>query len=77
MTGFGQKVLHMYHDAESAREFTVEVDFLGNQTWKVYDRFVIDANRYVHHAFPQGFSAHWVRVTADAPCAATAYLHYT
>jgi hypothetical protein len=77
MTGFGHKVLHLSHDATGARTFAVEVDFLGTQTWKVYEHFTVGAGGYTYHTFPPGFSAHWLRVSADAPCAATAYLHYT
>jgi len=76
MTGFDQKTLHLYHNAENAARFTIEVDFLGNQTWKIYDVIRVPAGKYAHHEFPTGFSAHWVRVTADIPCRATAYFTY-
>lgn len=45
MTGFDQKVLHLTHDAPQNVEFRVEVDFLGNQTWKVYDSFLARSKR--------------------------------
>jgi len=77
MTGFEHKVLHLYHDAEKEVEFTVEVDFLGNQTWKTCDVIKVPAGRYVHHEFPTGFSAHWIRLTAGAACTATAQFIYT
>ena len=76
MTGFDQKVLHLCHDANHTVEFTLEVDFLGNQTWKTYDIIRVPANGYVHHEFPVGFSAHWCRVTANTDCTATAYFIY-
>ena len=77
MTGFDQKVLHLAHDATQPVTFTVEVDFLGTQSWKTYAELVVPANGYVHHEFPAGFSAHWVRVTASRACTATAYFMYT
>jgi len=77
MTGFDKKVLHLAHDADGPVAFTVEVDFLGNASWKTYDTFQVPARGYVHHEFPAGFSAHWVRVVADRDCRASAYLHYT
>jgi hypothetical protein len=77
MTGFDYKVLHLCHNADRAVQFTVEVDFLGNQTWKTYDVIRVSPNGYVHHEFPVGFSAHWVRVTSDTSCTATAYFTYT
>lgn len=76
MTGFDQKTLHLYHDADDVVAFTIEVDFLGNQTWKTYDVINVPPDGYVHHEFPQGFSAHWVRVIADTSCKATAYFVY-
>jgi hypothetical protein len=77
MTGFEHKVLHLRHDAQEAVEFTVEVDFLGNQSWSTYEVIRVPATGYVYHAFPDGFGAHWVRVRANKPCTATAYFHYT
>lgn len=77
MAGFDKKVLHLYHDGRKPIEFKVEVDFLGDQTWKIYQVSQVAAEEYVHHEFPHGFSAHWVRVTADTECRATAYFTYT
>ena len=75
MTGFERKVLHLYHRAEKTVEFTIEVDFLGNGTWKIYDTILVLPDKYVHHEFPDAFSAHWVRITASIDCVATAYFH--
>jgi len=77
MTGFDQKVLHLCHDANHTVEFTLEIDFLGNQTWKTYDIIRVPSNGYLHHEFPTGFSAHWVRIIANTACKATAYFIYT
>ncbi len=76
MTGFDRKCLHLFHRADATVEFIVEVDFLGDGTWQVYDAFAVPAGKYVHHEFPDGYSAHWVRVTATKDCVATAYFHY-
>jgi len=77
MTGFDKKVLHLAHEDDKDVTFTVEVDFLGTGKWKTYDSFTVSANGYVHHEFPPGFSAHWVRITSDSACTATVYLTYT
>jgi hypothetical protein len=77
MTGFDQKALHLCHTADEDIQFKVEVDFLGTQDWRNYSVITVPANGYTHHEFPAGFSAHWVRFTADKDCRATAYLHYT
>ena len=36
MTGFDHKTLHLSNDSDSAVEFVLEVDFLGNGKWKRY-----------------------------------------
>ena len=77
MTGFDKKVLHLSHASAEAVAFTVEVDFQGNGAWKTYVTVEVPANGYTPHVFPEGFSAHWVRVTASKDCCATAQLHYT
>jgi hypothetical protein len=77
MTGFDKKVLHLYHDVDDTVNFTIQVDFLGSGTWKTYDVISVQPGGYVHHEFPAGFSAHWVRVTVDKACIATAYFVYT
>lgn len=76
MTGFDAKCLHLAHEAEAEVAFTVEVDFVGNGAWKTYARITVPPKGYVHHEFPAGFGAHWVRVTADRDCTATAWFTY-
>ncbi len=77
MTGFDKKGLHLAHDAAETVTFQVEVDFLGDGTWKTYRHFDVQPDTgYVHHEFPGAFSAHWVRVSANKACRATAYFMY-
>ncbi len=77
MTGFDKKVIHIAHDGNDAVTFTVEVDFLGDGSWRPYRAFrVAGPERYVHHEFPEGFSAHWVHISVDKECVATVYLFY-
>ncbi|HOA73449.1 MAG TPA: hypothetical protein PL151_03675 [Phycisphaerae bacterium] len=77
MTGFDRKCLHLVHDAGEAVVFTIQVDFLGNGRWVQYERLKVPAAGYVHHEFPAGFSAHWVRIVPHASCRATAQFVYT
>ncbi len=77
MTGFDNKVLHMSQQSPHEATFTVEVDFLGNGRWKVYDSFRVPPGNYVHHEFPTAFSAHWIRIAVDQGCIATAYFIYS
>jgi len=77
MTGFDKKVLHLSHDAPEPVAFAIEVDFQGNGSWKRYAEVAVPPEGYAPHVFPEGFSAHWVRVSAGAACRATAQFHYT
>ena len=77
MTGFDQKCLHLSHDASTPVVFNVEVDFLGCGAWKSYRNIEVAAAGYEAHVFPAGFSAHWVRVTANRDCTTSAQFHYT
>ena len=76
MTGFDKKVVHLAHNLNATITFTIEVDFLGNGTWKEYDKIAVHSKGYGHHEFPDGFSAHWVRVKTSHDCTATAYFFY-
>lgn len=77
MTGFDKKVLHLSHESKKAVSFNIEVDFLGCGAWKKYTMVKVPARGYAPHVFPDGFSAHWVRVTSNAACRASAQFHYT
>ena len=36
----------------------------------------VPARQAVEHVFPEGFSAHWVRLKTDRDCTATAWFEY-
>ena len=74
MTGFDKKVLHV--KTGKAAGVNIEIDFLGNGTWVFYEGLNA-ASGYAYHVFPAGFSAHWVRLTSDADCTASAEFIYT
>lgn len=76
MTGFDEKTLHLSHDADEAVNFTVEIDHLGNGTWHTYKKILVPANGYEYHVFPDGYSAHWVRIKVNKDCTATAHFAY-
>jgi len=77
MTGFDKKTLHLSHNAPEPVAFTIEVDFQGHGRWHRYCEVEIPAHGYHPHVFPEGFSAHWVRIVAASACTATAQFHYT
>jgi hypothetical protein len=75
MTGFDKKMLHVSSD--KAAYFRIEIDFMGMGDFKPYERLSTGAQGYAHHIFPAGFSAHWVRLTPETDCRATAAFFYT
>ncbi|MCO5215975.1 MAG: hypothetical protein M9953_12560 [Thermomicrobiales bacterium] len=77
MTGFDKKVVHFSHTADKPVTFDVEIDFTGTQEWVHYGSFETGPNGYTHHSFADGFSAHWVRVTASETCTASVQFFYT
>ena len=76
MTGYGKKSVALSHGNDFVVTFTIEVDYMADHTWHVYDRIAVPAGETVRHDFPEGFSAHWVRVTVDRDCHATAWFVY-
>ena len=76
MTGYDAKTLELSHDAAEPMVFTVEVDFLADGSWSEYARFTVPAGQTFKHAFPAGYSAHWVRLRADHAAKATATFTY-
>ena len=77
MTGFDKKCVHITHQSSETVGFTLEVDFLGDGTWQTYDALALRPGSYYHHEFPDGFSAHWIRVRVSRPCTATVYFTYS
>ena len=76
MSGYDRKRVELSHDQQADVRLTIEVDFTGDGTWHVYRSIAVPPGRSVVHAFPPGFSAHWVRVQADRDCRATAWFVY-
>lgn len=79
MTGFDKKSLHLLREDEGAErmEVSLQVDFLGDGTWAPYETFRLDGKgAYVHHEFPDAFSAHWVRAVALGDAKLTVQLFY-
>lgn len=56
--------------------FTVQVDFMADNTWSDYDRFVVEPGTYLCHRFPDDYSAHWVRLVSDTDTTASATFWY-
>jgi len=76
MAGYDKKRVTLSHDAKSVVEFTIEIDYLGDGSWDKYQTLTVAAGQNLEHAFPKGFEARWVRVTANQGCEATATFKY-
>lgn len=76
MYGYDHKSLELAHGATTPVVFTVEVDFLGDNSWVPYRTFHVPAGQSIVHRFPDGFHAHWVRLKADTTTAVTAQFTY-
>jgi hypothetical protein len=74
MYGYDHKELTLTAAADTT--ITVELDFLADNTWSVYQTFSLIAGQTLRHEFPQGFHAHWVRVKSSVATTATAQFTY-
>ena len=75
MTGYDGKRIELSHDAAEEVTFTIEVDF-DHAGFRTYERVAVPADKEITHRFPDGFSAHWVRLRSSRNCAATARFVY-
>ena len=64
-----------YSDKSTGIE--LQIDFLGNGTWVKYDRINLIGGDYKFVGFPDGFSAHWVRLVSSGACKMTAAFQFT
>lgn len=85
MTGYDQKKLELSHDTGKPVEFTIEIKFTINLiamsdqfgAWSSYKTIVVQPGETKEFQFPDGFSAHWVRLVTNTDCKATAIFTYT
>ncbi|KAH9500231.1 hypothetical protein Btru_077532 [Bulinus truncatus] len=90
MTGFDKKVFHVYLHAGQSISLSVQVDFTGSagergegRLWS--DSMYVNLNgHYTSLLFPDGYSAHWVRLKVkicyspkQAGCNVTAHFTYS
>lgn len=73
MTGYDRKRVVLKSDRPVT--VTLEVNF-DHQGYHPYRQFRIDNKTSRTFVFPEGFSAHWVRLVADRDCSATATFIY-
>ena len=80
MTGYDRKRLELSHDGGDDVTFALETDVFGAlhapETYFTYKELTVPAGETVTHEFPEGFSAHWIRLRPDAATTATATFIY-
>jgi len=74
--GFEHKGLHLQTGQPNVT-VDLEVDFLGNGSWAPFDSLQTNARGYLHHAFPDGFSAHWIRLICRSTTSASAHFFFS
>ncbi len=76
--GFHDRVVHLAHEEDAPRTFTLEVSSWETATWKELACVSVPARGYVFFSVPRSVDGEWIRVTTDRDAArATAYFHYT
>ena len=75
MTGYDRKEVTLSHDASRPVRFDLEIDF-DHQGFHAYTTILVPPGRTVQHRFPNGFHAHWIRLTIDQDCRASALFRY-
>ncbi|MBC7757311.1 MAG: hypothetical protein H7069_00530 [Phormidesmis sp. FL-bin-119] len=73
MTGYDKKKISLTADKEITITLDVDVDLKG---WQKFKTITLRPGETVEYVFPDGYSAHWVRATADKDCKATAWFTY-
>jgi hypothetical protein len=49
---------------------------VDHQAWHAYAKIAVPPGQTITHAFPDGYSAHWIRLRVDTACRATAWFVY-
>jgi hypothetical protein len=76
MTGYDKKVVEFTHDSKKTVKFRIELDFLASGDFYHYKTIEVPTGKTISYRFPEGFSAHWVRLVPDSDCKATAIFIY-
>lgn len=76
MTGFDKKTVHFRNNSKNDVEFTIMVDFSGSDEWNICKKIKVKGNGYDFYTFPDGYSAHWVKLRVDKQSVVTAQFNY-
>lgn len=76
MWGYDKRTLTLSHDAKQEVNLKVELDLTGTGLWVPWKATKVESGASINIEFEPAVQARWLRVTADAACAATAQLQY-
>ena len=79
ITGYDRKSLILYHTAAEPVDFAVEVNYSdrsGFDEWRSFATFNVPSGEKFHYDFPAGYGAHWLRISTNHDCTATAQCAY-
>lgn len=85
MMGYDEKKLQLSHNSSQSIRFTIEVNVIMNLIamsdefgiWNSYRTIEVQPGQVKEFRFPDGFSAHWVRLVTEKDCNATATFIYS
>lgn len=85
MTGYDQKRVELSHDSSKSVHFTLEINVIMNLIavsdrfgiWNRYTTIEVQPGETKEFRFPDGFSAHWIRLVTDKNCMASAVFTYS
>jgi hypothetical protein len=73
MTGYDKKSVSLSSDKDIDISFEVDFDFNG---FHYYKTIHVPVGKTINYIFPDGFSAHWIRATANKDCKVTVWFKY-
>jgi hypothetical protein len=77
ISGFDNRVLHLYNSGEKSIVVTIQIDAKGNNEWTDLKAVKVEQNSYTFSLFDKTLKAEWVRLMPDSSSNLTATFHLT
>ncbi len=77
VSGFDNRILHLYNSAEKPVVITIQIDADGNNKWTDLKTVKVDKNCYDYYLFDKNIKAEWVRLISNTSANLTATFHLT
>ena len=76
MTGYENKSVKLVQFSGEEVTVTLQVDIDGGGTWVDYKSFDVSPQESIRHAFPEDFSAYWIRAVSNKDAIMSAVFSY-